>query len=140
MKSVDMDKLEQAITDSPALSAAVSELEHALDKEFGDNHVGIDPFLILMLISVIIQVVKFCQDRNKQTDDDIVTALTTLDKLPLRRTIVLRRRLNKAWTEYCRDRNISATAPNPLLGALQTVSSKITAATAREFVTAAKTV
>ena len=139
MKPVDMDKLEQAINRSPALSAAVNKLESALLAEFGDNKIGIDPFLILMLISVILQVVKFCQERNKQTDADIVAALTSLDQLPMRRTIVLRRRLNKAWAEYCRDRHISVTAPNPFVGALQALSQKLTKETAQEFVAVAKT-
>ena len=140
MKSIDMDKLEQAINSSPALSAVVNELEKSIADEMGENNIGIDPFLILMLISVIIQVARFCQERNKQTDDVIVAALTGLDKLPLRRTIVLRRRVDKAWVEYCRNRNISATAPNPLLGALRTISNKMTAETAQEFVAVAKTV
>lgn len=139
MKTIDMDKLERVINSSDALSAVVNDIEGAINKELGDNNVGIDPFLILMLISVIIQVVKLCRERNKQTDDSVIHALMSLNNLPLRRTIVLRRRINTLWVEHCRKHNISTTAPNPLLAALRGVSTKMPLDAAKEFVALSKT-
>lgn len=139
MKTIDMDKLERTINSSDTLSAVVNDIESSINKELGENNIGIDPFLILMLISVIIQVVKLCRERNKQTDDSVIHALMSLNELPLRRTIVLRRRVNELWVDYCRKHNISATAPNPLLAALDGVSAKMPLDAAKEFVALSKT-
>lgn len=139
MKTIDMDKLERTINSSDTLSAVVNDIESSINKELGDNNIGIDPFLILMLISVIIQVVKLCRERNKQTDESVTQALLSLKNLPLRRTIVLRRRVNELWVDYCRKHGISAISPNPLLAGLNSVSTKMTLEAAKEFVALSKT-
>lgn len=57
-----------------------------------DGPARLDPITILTIISIVIQVITHC--RNKNSDEDIVQAIRNAKTLPRRRLALLRRRLN----------------------------------------------
>jgi hypothetical protein len=132
MKPEQNDKVFSQIWATPALADFASRLQTAVAARRGENQIGFDPLLILMVISVLIQVVRLWLERNK-TVDDVATAITQLQTLPARRTILLRRRLGQLWREYCAANQISSAGPNPLLGALFDAAAATSVEAAKSF-------
>jgi len=64
-----------------------------------DGLARFDPMLILMAISIIVQVIIACRNRN--SDAKIVNWLRNARTLPRLRTIRLRRKLDALWQETC---------------------------------------
>lgn len=58
-----------------------------------DGPARLDPMTILMIISVIIQVIAYCRKRN--SPEKIISMIQTARTQPLRKTLLLRRRLNR---------------------------------------------
>jgi hypothetical protein len=137
MKNIKLEDLQQRINASPNLQKMEAQLQAELLAQMSgvdDNNIAIDPFTILMLISVAIQVVQFCRERNKRDSDLITADMKSGHQTPLRRTIRLRRELNKMWLEYCVKNNLPHTAFNPFLAAVYAVGPQLDDATAAEFV------
>ena len=133
MKPAQNDKVFMKVWETPQLADFANRMQTAVATRRGENQVGFDPFLIMMAISVLIQVIRLWLDRKK-TKEDVAVAITQLKALPRRRTILLRRRLNQLWCEYCAANRISATAPNPLLDALFDVAAATSVEDAKSFV------
>lgn len=58
-----------------------------------DGSARFDPMTILMIISIIVQVIAHC--RNKTSDEDIADYIRNARTQPLRRTLLLRRKLRR---------------------------------------------
>lgn len=58
-----------------------------------DDSARFDPMTILMIISIIVQVISYC--RKKHSDEDIADCIRNARTLPLRRTMLMRRRLKR---------------------------------------------
>lgn len=58
-----------------------------------------DPMLILMAISIVVQVILACRNRNSESQliDDLRNART----LPRWRVLHIRRKLNALWADHC---------------------------------------
>lgn len=61
--------------------------------------VQFNPMLILMAISIIVQVILAC--RNKNSDEQLVDDLRNARTLPRWRVLQMRRKLNALWSDYC---------------------------------------
>lgn len=134
-----LEELRQKVKDSPNLSRVEQRLQEELTRLTDADRIGfIDPITIIMIISVIIQVLHYCRNKNKRDAADLIADVHAADKLPLRRTIVLRRRMRKLWAEYCRQHNIEETADNPFLAAALAVAPTLDAGTVQEFVALSK--
>lgn len=113
MADRELEELQERIDNSPTLSA----LHRQLQKEVGfraDPSVEFNPLLIISLISLTIQIIRWCQEHDK-TDDDIRTNIRDLRSLSPRQLIRLRRRVNALWREQ---KGVTDTTPNPLMAAL----------------------
>lgn len=142
MTNNKLELLQQRVDSSPRLKRIEERLQQELLSRMGGagNNIGIDPITILMIISVIIQVVQFCRNRNHRRADEITADLCTAANLPPRRTIRLRRKMNALWLDYCTKTGLNHTEFNPFLAAVYAVSPDIDAATAEEFVQAAENI
>lgn len=58
-----------------------------------DGPARLDPMTILMIISIIVQVIAYCKKRR--SPEEIVAMIQSARTQPLRRTLLLRRRLNR---------------------------------------------
>jgi hypothetical protein len=85
--STDLRRVRDALTDEVAFRAADST--------------RLDPITILTIISIVIQIVVHCREKNP--DEEIVDLIRNSRTIPRRKTILLRRKLR----EYARDNNIS---------------------------------
>jgi hypothetical protein len=120
---MDNNELVKAVEDSPALLDLKNRLEAELEKTIGDMF-AFDPFLIIAMISLIIQVIIFCKNRKDDDNKVLRDNLRRLNKLPPGKTLLLRRRLNKLWQE----KYAGARKPgwkNPLVTAVYAVSANM---------------
>lgn len=125
---MDNAKLVKEIEQSQALLGLKNKLSDELDRQMGGVF-QFDPFLIIAIISLIIQVIIFCKNRNND-EAAVLESFSKLRSLPPVRTIILRRRLNKLWTEkYAGARKPGG--KNPFVAAIYNVSDSITASDAR---------
>lgn len=62
-----------------------------------DGPARLDPITILTIISIVIQVIAYCREKN--SDEDIIAAIKNAKTLPLRKTIKLRRKLKALQLE-----------------------------------------
>lgn len=135
MSTEKLEQLQQQINASPQLSRVKQRLQDEVAQRLDQNRIGfIDPLTIIMIISVIIQILNYCRNRNKRALAEICQSVQTADKLPPRRTIVLRRRMNKLWADYCEQNNLEKTADNPFLAAALAVAPTLDESTVQEFV------
>jgi len=58
-----------------------------------------DPMLILTAISIIVQIILAC--RNKHSDEQLCDAIRNAKTLPRWRVLLMRRKLNNLWADYC---------------------------------------
>lgn len=136
MSQDDLEQLRQKIAASPALTQLSARLQQALTAQtIDDNTIAFDPILILMIISIILQVIRLCIDRNEETDRDFATVVQNISRVDGRRTLRLRRRLNSLWADYCAERGIQPApdSENPLLAAVLTVSRDVNAGAAQDL-------
>lgn len=139
MKKIDVDTVREAVDASPRLQQLAAQLRDELGVRFAAAGVSpdqamLDPITILMLISVILQVIRLCRERNQRSAEDIAADLRTGPRVPPQRTMRLRRRLNTLWRDYRTQHNLPATEINPFISAVYAVSGAIDATTVNEFV------
>jgi len=142
MTASALDVLRKQIAASPRLQ----QFEEQLRAELGDRFAAagvtpdvamLDPITILMIISIVLRVIRLCQERNHRPAADIAADLRDGSRVPPRRTIRLRRRLNILWREYCRQHDLPATELNLFLAAVYAVSATVDDDTVAEFMTLA---
>lgn len=90
------DDLQERIESLPALKAAAGQLRDEIGFR-ADGSVQFDPFLIVMIISIIVQVVIHC--RENRDPEQIRADIRDIRTLPPRRLVRLKRRLNALWRE-----------------------------------------
>ena len=116
-------------------SAALSDLKRKLTDEIAlqaDNSFQFDPFLAVMIISILVQVIIHCREQN--SDDAIQQNMRELRTLPPRKLMRLRRRLNNLWREHCAKTGTEYTPDNPIVGAVYRLSDTIDDAAAAGLV------
>jgi hypothetical protein len=128
MTNDELIALQRKIEQSEPLSRMADQLQTALaDRAAAAGLAGFSPMLIIGIISIIIQIVHLCRQQNSETfSAGLIRDLPNLDG---RRTLRLRRRLNKMWAEYCSTNNIPHTKENPLLAAALSLSAQADEAT-----------
>lgn len=72
----------------------------------------LDPLTILTIISVIIQVVAYCRERN--SEETVIKYIQNARTLPRRKTILLRRRLSNLLQDY----DLQLDSPQPIYDAI----------------------
>jgi hypothetical protein len=77
-----------------------------------DGLARLDPLTILTIISVIIQVVAYCRERN--SEEIVINYIQNARTLPRRKTILLRRKLNNLLQDY----NLQLESPQPIYDAI----------------------
>jgi hypothetical protein len=77
-----------------------------------DGLARLDPLTILTIISIIIQIVAYCRERN--SDETIVSYIQNARTLPRRKMIRLRRRLNNLFI----DRDMGLENAQPIYDAI----------------------
>lgn len=90
------DKLQERIRSSAALSALRDQLQSEIAFQT-PTAVEFNPLLVLSLISVIIQIIKYCQEQH--SDQEVRADIRDLRALPFRQQVRLRRALNRLWRE-----------------------------------------
>jgi hypothetical protein len=80
-----------------------------------DKSARFDPFTIIMLISIIVQIIAVCQKRRNP--DGIIADIRNARTLPQFRTRRLRRKLDALWEECC-GHNTEECASNALFDAV----------------------
>lgn len=135
MSRDNLEQLRQKVSASPSLLRLSEKLRQALSAQTDVSTIGFDIILILMIISVVLQVIRLCIDRNKETDQDFATIVQNISFVDGRRTLLLRRRLNILWSDYCAERGIepAANSENPLLVAVLKVSRDVDSVSARDL-------
>lgn len=116
------EELQRRVNESPALSALRDKLTDELVAQ-GNNSCQFDPITIIMIISIIIQVIIHCREKND--DAAIQQSMRELRTLPPRKLMRLRRRLNNVWREHCAKTGIEYTYDNPVVGAVYALSDTI---------------
>lgn len=111
---MELEKLEAAVNASPALRSlrdrCMSEMSQRMD-----NSCQFGIILILSMISVAIQILTYCKNKNKA---ELALDIRDIRTLPPRKLLRLKRQMNKLWREEFPDRPISVRNPNPMLEAV----------------------
>lgn len=103
-------------------SPALRDLRDKLSEELSfcsDASVQFDPFLIITIISLCVQLFVYCKNRK---DEDIKQDVRDIRSLPPRRLVRLRRRANTLWRDCCADQQYDSNQPNPILTVLYEIS------------------
>lgn len=111
------DDLQERIANSPALR----KLRDQLQAEIGfrtEKSFEFDPFLVISIISIIVQIVIHC--REKKDAADIRTEMRELRALPPLQAFRLRRRLNALWRRASKGKTVQS--ENPLIDAVYELS------------------
>lgn len=90
------DDLLERIDTLPALKDAAGQLRDEIGFR-ADKSIEFDPFLVVMIISILVQVIIHC--RESRDPEQLRVDIRDLRTLPPRRLIRLRRRLNALWRE-----------------------------------------
>lgn len=112
----------EEIQDRIELSPALALLRNKLQSEIEFNSAPwaeFSPFLVLSVISVIIQVIQYCNE--KRDTADVRLDIRDLRNLGPLKTAMLRRRLNALWRESCHGDEMLE-SKNPLLEAVYNLS------------------
>ena len=115
---MDVQDIQKRVEASPALRKLKDKLSEELSFR-SDASVQFDPFTILMIISICVQLFIDCKNRR---DEEIKQDVRDIRSLPPRRLIRLRRRANALWRKCCTDQQYDAKQPNPILTALYEIS------------------
>lgn len=107
------DDLKQRIEASSALRRATEQLHNEVVFR-APAATSIDPLLIVMIISIIVQIIIHC--RSSLSPQEIKQEIRDLRVMPFRRVLRLRRRLNSLWREQCPD--MPEQKENPVLDAV----------------------
>jgi hypothetical protein len=115
---MDAHDIQKRVEASPALRNLKDKLSEELSFR-SDTSVQFDPFLIITIISICVQLFIYCKNRK---DEDIKQDIRDIRSLPPRRLIRLRRRANALWRDCCQDQQYDPKQPNPILTALYEIS------------------
>jgi hypothetical protein len=119
----DLVALQRKVAQSEPLSRVADQLQHELASHAVKAGIAtFDPMLVIMVISVILQIIYLCRQRNADAALTVL-AVREVPMLDGRRTLRLRRRLNKVWKDYCRAHNLEPTKENPLVAAALSLSA-----------------
>lgn len=102
-----------------------------------DQSARFSPMLILMAISIIIQMIAICKERN--TEERIVSWIKNARTLPRFRTRRLRRSLDELWEQHCGD-NPEGCENNALFDAVLDLGETSTDTEIKEIMTMASEV
>jgi hypothetical protein len=116
------EELQRRVNESPALSALRDKLTDELVAQ-GDNSFQFDPITVIMIISIIVQVIIHCREKN--SEESIQQSMRELRTLPPRKLMRLRRRLNNVWRDHCAKTGTEYTANNPVVNAVYHLSDTI---------------
>lgn len=116
------DELYKRVESSPALRRARETLLSEVSFRAGAS-ARLDPFTIIMLISVIIQVLKYCRERRKP--EELIKDIQNARLLSRLRTRRLRQKLDALWEEHCAG-SYEDCCDNPLLAATLDVAETAT--------------
>ncbi len=122
--------LQKRVEESPALSQLRDQLTDELSKQFG-GEAAFNPLLVIAVISIVVQVIIHCREQNSEAD--VLAALQQGTKLPPRRRMRLKRRLNQLWRDECLRTGREHTTANPLLIAVYAVADKLDDKAAQEL-------
>lgn len=111
------------IESSPVLRRARETLLNEVSFR-ADKSARLDPMTILMIISIVVQLISFCRQRNN-SDAKITGWIRSARTLPRRRTIRLRRQVDTLWEQHCGD-NTAAYENNAFFDALLDVGENAT--------------
>lgn len=123
--------LQKRIEESPVLTRLQEQLTEELSSESG-GAVAFSPLLVITVISIVVQVIIHC--REQQSEEELLAAVQQATKLPPRRRMRLKRRLNQLWRDECLRSGREHTADNPLLAAVYRVADKLDESAAQELV------
>lgn len=115
---MDVHDIQKRVEASPALRSLRDKLSDELSFR-ADASVQFDPFLIISVLSLCVQLFIYCKNRK---DADIKQDIRDLRSIPPHRLIRLRRRANALWRDCCADQQYDSNQPNPILAALYEIS------------------
>lgn len=116
-----LEDLQRRVEASPELQKLCTRLSDTVQFHAA-NSVQFDPLLVISIISVIVNVIIYCRERNKE---DIKTDIRNIRTIPPRKLMRLRRRMNALWRKQCGDSTV-ASNQNPVLAALYEISELAT--------------
>jgi hypothetical protein len=108
------EEIQQRVKASPALRGLTDRLETELFFRTTTS-AQFDPLLIIAIISICIQVLNYCKARNTE---ELKQDIRDIRAIPPRKLMRLRRRINTAWRDCCKDMQLSSADRNPILTAL----------------------
>lgn len=132
---MDADRLQAQIEAAPALQRLHGKLQDALQFH-AEGAAQLDPILIMMIISTLVQIVIYC--RQTRNDADITDTIRELRTVPARKLVRVRRQLRQTWHEYCQQRDLPI-ARNPILPAIYELSEELDDGDIAEFLKLAAT-
>lgn len=115
MTHEELTALREKIDGSRGLTNFEKNLGAELMSQEERTGYGIDPFTILFIISIILQVVNICLRSRSQADVEL--DMVNAGMLPPRKLMRLKRRLNTLWAKHCADRGIEPGKTNPFFAA-----------------------
>lgn len=132
---MSIDDLQKRIESSAELSELRDRIASSLTAT-SENRYAFDPFLILMIISIIVQVIQYCS--QSRSSEEIAHDIQHVQSLPPRKLMRFKRRANVLWKKYCAERGLDPATPNPIPAAVYALGATTQACTANELISLAK--
>lgn len=120
-------------------SAELSELRDRIASSLAaksDNRYAFDPFLILAVISIIVQVIQYCN--TERNAEDIAHDIKNVGSLPPRKLMRFKRRSNVLWKQYCAEHGLDSSTPNPIPAAVYALGDTTQTCAIHELINLAK--
>ena len=114
-------ELQQKIASSPELSELRYQIAASLERN-AENQYAITPVVIIAIISIIIQVIQFCQQNRPA--EEIAADIKNIRNLPPRKLMRFKRRANVLWRDYCTEHGLDPNTPNPIPSAVYSLGDK----------------
>ena len=131
---MDAHVIQKRVDASPALRNLKDKLSEELSFR-SDASVQFDPFLIITIISLCVQLFIYCKNRK---DEDIKQDVRDIRSLSPRQLIRLRRKANALWRDCCSDQQYDRNQPNPIVTALYEISETADDAALDELIALAR--
>ena len=128
-------ELQNRIESSVALRRARETLLSEVSFRAGAS-ARFDPFTIIMIISIIVQLIAICQKRRNP--DKIINDIRNARALPKFRARQLQRKLNQLWEQQC-DGGLEDCSDNPILAATVDMAEGLSDDEINELMTLAAT-
>lgn len=130
---MNLEELEAQVNASPALRNLRDRCTSEMSQQMGGD-AQISVILILSLISLAIQVIEYCRNKNKA---DLLQDMRDIRKLPHHRLLRLKRQANKLWRREFPDTPVGLKNPNPMLEVLYSLGENADEAALKELLTLA---